>query len=170
MRASVSEERRRREGKSQVEQLCASKQVSTLSLFKAFFLPSILGFSRPNMNRSASPKANTMEVWCLAASSFDFSLYKTRDFVARSNQTTARPRMFRGNTATYCELDSKFETLLMKWVTKHDVKLANTFQQRMGAHKSKDKQAGAAAEVEALLFPSSGRREVQWQEAVAVKT
>ena len=35
----------------------------------------------------------------------------------------------------------------MKWVTKHDVKLANTLQQRMGAHKSKDKQAGAAAEV-----------------------
>ena len=61
----------------------------------------------------------------------------------------------------------------MKWVTKHDVKLANTFQQRMGAHKSKDKQAGAAAEVKALtalLFPSSGRREVQWHEAVALKT
>ena len=36
----------------------------------------------------------------------------------------------------------------MKWVTKHDVKLANTFQERMEAHKSKDKQAGAAAEVE----------------------
>ena len=36
------------------------------------FLPSILGFSQANMSRSASPKANTMEVWCPAAISFDF--------------------------------------------------------------------------------------------------
>ena len=36
------------------------------------FLASILGFSRPNMNPSASPKANTMEVWCPAVISFDF--------------------------------------------------------------------------------------------------
>ena len=59
---------RRRKANGKV---CASKQVSTLSLFK-LFLASILGFSRPNMNRSASPKGNTMEVWCPAAISFDF--------------------------------------------------------------------------------------------------
>ena len=51
--------------------VCASKQVSTHSLFRAF-LPSILGFSQPKMNPSASPKANTMEVWCPAAIFFDF--------------------------------------------------------------------------------------------------
>ena len=32
-----------------------------------------------------------------------------------------------GNTIKYCELESKFESLLMNWVTKHEVELANTF-------------------------------------------
>ena len=27
----------------------------------------------------------------------------------------------------YCELESKFVCLLMEWVTKHEIKLANTF-------------------------------------------
>ena len=36
-------------------------------------------------------------------------------------------RMSRGNTAKYCELESKFESLLMEWITKHEIKLANTF-------------------------------------------
>ena len=35
-------------------------------------------------------------------------------------------RLHRGNRAKYCEMDSKFERYLMEWVTKHDVKLANT--------------------------------------------
>ena len=35
-------------------------------------------------------------------------------------------RMFRGITAKYYELESKCESLLMEWVTKHDVKLGNT--------------------------------------------
>ena len=32
-----------------------------------------------------------------------------------------------GNGAKYCEMESNFERYLMEWVTKHDVKLANTF-------------------------------------------
>ena len=36
-------------------------------------------------------------------------------------------RLYRGNKATYCEMEAKFEGLLMEWITKHDVKLANTF-------------------------------------------
>ena len=88
VRASVSGKgggRRRRKANGKV---CASKQVSTLSLSK-LFLASILGFSRPNMNRSASTKANTMEVWCPAAISFDFFCDFKNDFVSQSNQTTA---------------------------------------------------------------------------------
>ena len=36
-------------------------------------------------------------------------------------------RMSRGNTAKYCGLESKFESLLMAWITKNEIKLANTF-------------------------------------------
>ena len=36
-------------------------------------------------------------------------------------------RVSRGNSAKYCDLESKFEGLLMEWFTKHEIKLANTF-------------------------------------------
>ena len=36
-------------------------------------------------------------------------------------------RMSRGNTAKCCELESTFESLLMEWITKHEIALANTF-------------------------------------------
>ena len=36
-------------------------------------------------------------------------------------------RVSRGNAAKYCELESKFRRLLMEWITKHEVKLSNTF-------------------------------------------
>ena len=36
-------------------------------------------------------------------------------------------RMYRGNNAKYCEMKAKFVSLLMEWITKHDVKLADTF-------------------------------------------
>ena len=36
-------------------------------------------------------------------------------------------RMSCGNAARSCEMDSKFESLLMEWITKHEVKLASTF-------------------------------------------
>ena len=35
--------------------------------------------------------------------------------------------MSRGNTGKFSELESKFESLLMVWVTKHEIKLASTF-------------------------------------------
>ena len=96
--AEKEEEGGRRKANGKV---CASKQVSTLSLLKLFFA-SILGFSRPNMNRFASPKANTMGVWCPAATSFDFFCDLKNDFVAQSNQTTARPTNDEtGHTRTY---------------------------------------------------------------------
>ena len=50
--------------------VCASKQVSTLSLFKAFF--SINPGFQPTKHEPLSPRVNTMEVWCPAAISFDF--------------------------------------------------------------------------------------------------
>ena len=36
-------------------------------------------------------------------------------------------RMSRGNTENFGELESKFEGLLMEWVTKYEFMLANTF-------------------------------------------
>ena len=45
--------------------------------------------------------------------------------------------MSRGITATYFELDSKFESLLMSWVTKHDIILASTSLQKLGTHYTK---------------------------------
>ena len=36
-------------------------------------------------------------------------------------------RMYRGNNTKYCETEAKFESLFMEWITKHDVKLTNTF-------------------------------------------
>ena len=36
-------------------------------------------------------------------------------------------RMSRGNTAKESEMERKFESLLMEWITKHEIKLANTF-------------------------------------------
>ena len=38
--------------------------------------------------------------------------------------------MSRGNTTRYSEKESKFESLFMEWITKHEVKLANTFCKR----------------------------------------
>ena len=35
--------------------------------------------------------------------------------------------MSRGNTAKFCGMECEFEELFMEWITKHDVKLANTF-------------------------------------------
>ena len=49
--------------------------------------------------------------------------------------------MHRGSKAKYCEMERKFESLLMEWVAKHDVELANAFLQRVGGYESKDKQA-----------------------------
>ena len=34
--------------------------------------------------------------------------------------------MSRGSTAKYYELESKFENVLMEWIAKHGIKLANT--------------------------------------------
>ena len=36
-------------------------------------------------------------------------------------------RVYRGTNTKYCEMEAKFESLLMEWITKHDVKLTNTF-------------------------------------------
>ena len=36
-------------------------------------------------------------------------------------------RLSRGSTARYYEMESKFESLLMEWITKHEIKLAHTF-------------------------------------------
>ena len=36
-------------------------------------------------------------------------------------------RMSRGSTARYYRMESKFESLLMEWITKQEIKLANTF-------------------------------------------
>ena len=36
-------------------------------------------------------------------------------------------RMSRGSTTRYYEMENKFEGLLMEWITKHEIKLANTF-------------------------------------------
>ena len=35
-------------------------------------------------------------------------------------------RMYHGNEAKECEMETQFECLFMEWITKHDVKLANT--------------------------------------------
>ena len=35
--------------------------------------------------------------------------------------------MYRGNNTKYWEMEAKFESPLMEWITKHDVKLTNTF-------------------------------------------
>ena len=50
-------------------------------------------------------------------------------------------RMSRGNTARNSEMKSKFESLLMESITKHEVKLANTFCKRWEPGKGEDKQA-----------------------------
>ena len=36
-------------------------------------------------------------------------------------------KMYLGNNTKYCEMEAKFESLLMDWITKHDVKLTNNF-------------------------------------------
>ena len=36
-------------------------------------------------------------------------------------------RMSRWSTARYDEMESKFESLLMEWITKREIELANTF-------------------------------------------
>ena len=36
-------------------------------------------------------------------------------------------RRSRCNTAKYHELEGRFESLLLEWITKHEIKLANTF-------------------------------------------
>ena len=46
----------RREEKRQVEQYARASKCQLFHFLK-LFLPSILGFSRPNMNRSASPQS-----------------------------------------------------------------------------------------------------------------
>ena len=51
-------------------------------------------------------------------------------------------RMSRGDTAKFGELESKFEGLLMEWVTKHEVKLANTFCNGWEPTKAKDEKEG----------------------------
>ena len=35
-------------------------------------------------------------------------------------------RMSRRSTTRYCEMESKCESLLMEWITKHEIKLENT--------------------------------------------
>ena len=50
-------------------------------------------------------------------------------------------RMYCVNNSKSCEMEAKFESLLMDWITKRDVKLTNTLFWRMGTHKSKDEQA-----------------------------
>ena len=74
VRASVSGKGGRRRGGGGEKPMEKYARASKCQLFhfSSFLLLSILGFSRPNMNRCASPKANTMEVWCPAAISFDF--------------------------------------------------------------------------------------------------
>ena len=48
-------------------------------------------------------------------------------------------RMSRGSITRYFEMENKFESLLMEWVTKHEIKLANTLQ-KLGTYEGKDEQ------------------------------
>ena len=46
-------------------------------------------------------------------------------------------RVSRGSTARYSELESKFENVLMEWIAKHGIKLANTFCKNWNLPKPK---------------------------------
>ena len=46
-------------------------------------------------------------------------------------------RISRGSTARYYDLESKFESVLMEWAAKHEVKLANTFSKHWEPTRAK---------------------------------
>ena len=48
-----------------------------------------------------------------------------------------RTRLSRGCTTRYDEMESKFESLLMEWITKHEIKLAKTFCKNWEPMKAK---------------------------------
>ena len=74
--------------------------------------------------------------------------------------------LFRVKTAKYCEMESKFVSLLVEWGTKHDVKLANTFCKEWEPTRAKTNRLDFWRQSEVqfqkwkimdLLFPSSGK-------------
>ena len=51
-------------------------------------------------------------------------------------------RVSRGSTARYYELESKFENVLMEWIAKRGIKLANTFCNKLRTYEGQNKQIG----------------------------
>ena len=72
------------------------------------------------------------------------------------------------------ELESKFESLLITWITKHEIKLANICSKNWETTKAKTSKLTSGRRMRSscrsgkcsttLLNPSSGKREALWQE------
>ena len=83
-----------------MEKYARASKCQLFHFLKRFFA-SILGFSRPNTNPSPS-KQTQWKCGVLRPSLLTFSVILQNDFVAQSNQTTARPTNSEtGRTRTY---------------------------------------------------------------------
>ena len=69
-------------------------------------------------------------------------------------------RMSRDNTAKFCELESKFESLLLEGITKHEIKLTNTFCRNWEPTRAKTNK---------LNFWEQGEEQLQKWKIIAVR-
>ena len=83
-------------------------------------------------------------------------------------------RMSSGSTTRYFVMESKFESLLMEWITNHEIKLANTFA-KIGYLQERGRTSltsgnrmkncyRSGRSLATLLSPSSGKQEAQCPE------
>ena len=89
-------------------------------------------------------------------------------------------RVSRGSTARYSELESKFENVLMEWIAKHGIKLANTFCKNWNLPKPKqtnwtfgsrmNNNCRSGRSLTTSRCPSSGKQGALWQGTAGLRT